>query len=66
MWRWVIKDYFSAFSWYKIRTVMKGANLIWVLYWCLVLPGMSGTFEERDNVWTFYLWTRISLSASNR
>lgn len=55
MWRWVIKDYFSAFSWYKIREVMKPGNLFWIFYWLVVLPGLSGAFEEMDKVWTFYL-----------
>lgn len=55
MWRWVIKDYFSAFSWYRISALMKASNWFWVLYWFLLLPGMSGAFEEMDKVWTFYL-----------
>ncbi len=55
MWRWVIKDYFSNFSRYKMKAAMKAANWLWILYWFVALPGMSGVFEELDNVWTFYL-----------
>lgn len=55
MWRWVIKDYFSAFSWHKISALMKAGNWFWILYWLVVLPGLSGAFEEWEYALTFYL-----------
>ncbi len=55
MWRWVIKDYFSNFSWYKISAAMKAANWFLVIYWIVIIPAMTGAFEKWEYALTFYL-----------
>ena len=55
MWRWVIKDYFSAFSWYRISALMKAGNWFWVIYWVAMLPAMFKSFGSWEDTLTFYL-----------
>jgi len=55
MWRWVVKDYFSAFGWYRISALMKAGNWFWVIYWFAMLPAMFNSFGSWEDTLTFYL-----------
>ncbi|MBR3823758.1 MAG: hypothetical protein IKJ39_01010 [Lachnospiraceae bacterium] len=55
MWRWVIKDYFSNFSWYKISARMKGGNWFWVIYMFTIVPLVCRMFERWEYTAIYYL-----------
>lgn len=55
MWRWVVKDYFSNFSRYKISARIKGGNWFGVFYCFIILPLTFRAFESWKDTLTFYL-----------
>lgn len=55
MWRWVIKDYFTSFSWYRMKDRMKSGDLFWAIYMVTLLPLMCGIFEQWEYTMIYYL-----------
>lgn len=55
MWRWVIKDYFAAFRWEKIKAWLKKGEWFWVFYFLFLVPVMCGFFETKQATLTYYL-----------
>lgn len=55
MWRWVIRDYFAAFKWEKIKAWLKKGEWFWVFYFLFLLPVICGFFETKEATLIYYL-----------
>jgi len=54
MWRWVIKDYFAAFRWNRIKERMKGNDWFWTGYLLIGVPLIWGVFEKIEYAIIYY------------
>lgn len=55
MWRWVIKDYFGAFRWGKIKDWLKEGDWFWILYFMSILPYIMGFMEKNEYIVLYYI-----------
>ncbi len=55
MWRWVIRDYFVAFRWGKIKDWLKSGDWFWVFYFWVLLPNMIGFNEKAEYIVLYYI-----------
>ncbi len=54
MWKWVIRDYFAAFRWEKLKSV--GKNIWWsLIYFCVILPPMGQLCDTPKHMTTYFL-----------
>ncbi len=55
MWRWVIKDYFAAFRWGKIKDWLKTGDWFWIVYFLVLLPYIFNFFEKDEYMIIYYI-----------
>lgn len=55
MWRWVIRDYFVAFRWGKIKDWLKSGDWFWVVYFLMLLPYIFGFLEKDEYMVLYYI-----------
>ena len=55
MWRWVIRDYFVAFRWGKIKDWLKDGEWFWMFYFLSAVPYIFGFLDKNEYIVIYYI-----------
>lgn len=59
MWKWAVRDYFTAFTWKKVKAVL-GASWLLILEFGFVIPSLYGVFDNGRRAFAYLLCATIT------